>query len=190
CCWPRVCRCCCSATDGRKLAAAGGTSPPAALRRRVEISTFLRPDARLRSASPQGATPEACGCGGIGRRAALRSLWANPRGSSSLLNRTTSLLSELVEKRQQPVEFAPAEVARRALRDTRGHPLCLVEERPSGRGQRNLQPAPVGGGGHGLDQTLPQEPLHPALRRRGIHRHEPPEVVLGQRSLVAELGEN
>ena len=29
-----------------------------------------------------------CGRGGIGRRAALRSLWANPRGSSSLLGRT------------------------------------------------------------------------------------------------------
>ena len=32
-----------------------------------------------------------CGRGGIGRRAALRSLWANPRGSSSLLGRTNSL---------------------------------------------------------------------------------------------------
>src|SRR3954454_20866971 len=31
---------------------------------------------------------ETCGRGGIGRRAALRSLWANPRGSSSLLDRT------------------------------------------------------------------------------------------------------
>ena len=33
-------------------------------------------------------TPQSCGRGGIGRRAALRSLWANPRGSSSLLGRT------------------------------------------------------------------------------------------------------
>ena len=32
--------------------------------------------------------PQTCGRGGIGRRAALRSLWANPRGSSSLLGRT------------------------------------------------------------------------------------------------------
>ena len=32
--------------------------------------------------------PQTCGRGGIGRRAALRSLWANPRGSSSLLDRT------------------------------------------------------------------------------------------------------
>ncbi len=30
-----------------------------------------------------------CGRGGIGRRAALRSLWGNTRGSSSLLDRTT-----------------------------------------------------------------------------------------------------
>ena len=37
----------------------------------------------------QGA-PQTCGRGGIGRRAALRSLWANPRGSSSLLGRTIS----------------------------------------------------------------------------------------------------
>ena len=29
-----------------------------------------------------------CGRGGIGRRAALRSLWDNTRGSSSLLDRT------------------------------------------------------------------------------------------------------
>ena len=29
-----------------------------------------------------------CGRGGIGRRAALRSLWGNTRGSSSLLGRT------------------------------------------------------------------------------------------------------
>ena len=29
-----------------------------------------------------------CGSGGIGRRAALRSLWGNTRGSSSLLGRT------------------------------------------------------------------------------------------------------
>src|SRR6056297_903610 len=29
-----------------------------------------------------------CGRGGIGRRAALRSLWGNTRGSSSLLDRT------------------------------------------------------------------------------------------------------
>jgi hypothetical protein len=29
-----------------------------------------------------------CGRGGIGRRAALRSLWGNSRGSSSLLDRT------------------------------------------------------------------------------------------------------
>ena len=35
--------------------------------------------------------PQTCGRGGIGRRAALRSLWANPRGSSSLLGRTNSL---------------------------------------------------------------------------------------------------
>ena len=33
--------------------------------------------------------PQTCGRGGIGRRAALRSLWANPRGSSSLLGRTS-----------------------------------------------------------------------------------------------------
>ena len=33
---------------------------------------------------------QTCGRGGIGRRAALRSLWANPRGSSSLLGRTIS----------------------------------------------------------------------------------------------------
>ncbi len=32
--------------------------------------------------------PGACGRGGIGRRAALRSLWGKPRGSSSLLDRT------------------------------------------------------------------------------------------------------
>jgi hypothetical protein len=32
-----------------------------------------------------------CGRGGIGRRAALRSLWGNTRGSSSLLDRTISL---------------------------------------------------------------------------------------------------
>ena len=38
----------------------------------------------------QGA-PQTCGRGGIGRRAALRSLWANPRGSSSLLGRTILL---------------------------------------------------------------------------------------------------
>ena len=36
--------------------------------------------------------PQTCGRGGIGRRAALRSLWANPRGSSSLLGRTISFL--------------------------------------------------------------------------------------------------
>ena len=36
--------------------------------------------------------PQTCGRGGIGRRAALRSLWANPRGSSSLLGRTILLL--------------------------------------------------------------------------------------------------
>ena len=35
--------------------------------------------------------PQSCGRGGIGRRAALRSLWANPRGSSSLLGRTILL---------------------------------------------------------------------------------------------------
>ena len=35
--------------------------------------------------------PQTCGRGGIGRRAALRSLWANPRGSSSLLGRTIFL---------------------------------------------------------------------------------------------------
>ena len=35
--------------------------------------------------------PQKCGRGGIGRRAALRSLWANPRGSSSLLGRTILL---------------------------------------------------------------------------------------------------
>ena len=39
----------------------------------------------------QGA-PQTCGRGGIGRRAALRSLWANPRGSSSLLGRTISYI--------------------------------------------------------------------------------------------------
>ena len=33
-----------------------------------------------------------CGRGGIGRRAALRSLWGNTRGSSSLLGRTKILL--------------------------------------------------------------------------------------------------
>ena len=32
-----------------------------------------------------------CGRGGIGRRAALRSLWGNTRGSSSLLGRTITL---------------------------------------------------------------------------------------------------
>ena len=31
-----------------------------------------------------------CGCGGTGRRAALRSLWDKTRGSSSLLSRTIS----------------------------------------------------------------------------------------------------
>ena len=36
-------------------------------------------------------TPQSCGRGGIGRRAALRSRWANPRGSSSLLGRTNSV---------------------------------------------------------------------------------------------------
>ncbi len=34
------------------------------------------------------APPIQCGRGGIGRRAALRSLWGNSRGSSSLLDRT------------------------------------------------------------------------------------------------------
>ena len=29
-----------------------------------------------------------CGCGGIGRRAALRALWGKPRGGSSPLSRT------------------------------------------------------------------------------------------------------
>ena len=38
--------------------------------------------------------PQTCGRGGIGRRAALRSLWANPRGSSSLLGRTISQFPE------------------------------------------------------------------------------------------------
>ena len=38
--------------------------------------------------------PQTCGRGGIGRRAALRSLWANPRGSSSLLGRTISQFLE------------------------------------------------------------------------------------------------
>ena len=33
-----------------------------------------------------------CGRGGIGRRAALRSLWGKTRGSSSLLGRTKFLL--------------------------------------------------------------------------------------------------
>ena len=40
----------------------------------------------------EGDIPQTCGRGGIGRRAALRSLWANPRGSSSLLGRTIFLL--------------------------------------------------------------------------------------------------
>ena len=38
--------------------------------------------------------PQKYGRGGIGRRAALRSLWANPRGSSSLLGRTISQFQE------------------------------------------------------------------------------------------------
>ena len=37
-----------------------------------------------------------CGRGGIGRRAALRSLWGKTRGSSSLLDRTICFLSPLV----------------------------------------------------------------------------------------------
>ena len=42
--------------------------------------------------------PQTCGRGGIGRRAALRSLWANPRGSSSLLGRTILLLKPAESK--------------------------------------------------------------------------------------------
>ncbi len=37
--------------------------------------------------------PRQCGRGGIGRRAALRSLWGNSRGSSSLLDRTITSLT-------------------------------------------------------------------------------------------------
>ena len=41
------------------------------------------------------APPIQCGRGGIGRRAALRSLWGNSRGSSSLLDRT-------IQKKKRP----------------------------------------------------------------------------------------
>src|SRR5207248_1222631 len=41
---------------------------------------------------PRSVGPPACGRGGIGRRAALRSLWGKLRGSSSLLDRTKFLL--------------------------------------------------------------------------------------------------
>ena len=54
-----------------------------------------------------------CGRGGIGRRAALRSLWGNSRGSSSLLDRTISLRKRLLirhfgvfKKKSQPVHLA------------------------------------------------------------------------------------
>ena len=43
--------------------------------------------------------PQTCGRGGIGRRAALRSLWANPRGSSSLLGRTIFSSKHLICQR-------------------------------------------------------------------------------------------
>src|SRR4051812_40586032 len=41
-----------------------------------------------------------CGRGGIGRRAALRSLWANPRGSSSLLDRTIPSFGDYRRKKR------------------------------------------------------------------------------------------
>src|SRR5687767_10098664 len=41
-----------------------------------------------------------CGRGGTGRRATLRSLWAKARGSSSLLDRTNSIIEQLGEPRR------------------------------------------------------------------------------------------
>jgi hypothetical protein len=55
----------------------------------MQIAPAIRVDSRCRLLYTPASCP--CGRGGIGRRAALRSLWGNSRGSSSLLDRTIFL---------------------------------------------------------------------------------------------------
>ena len=73
---------------------AAGGKPSTSFRRCEKGRRFrfssLRGSARYAAPQP-GKSGSECGCGGIGRRAALRSLWANPREGSSPFNRTTLL---------------------------------------------------------------------------------------------------
>src|SRR5436190_15705983 len=91
-----------------------------------------------REAAPSATT---CGRGGIGRRAALRSLWGKLRGSSSLLDRTITGQGRSMAAIRLRLNFATPEHSKKA---TAGACRGLFDENAPlhGRLDDRVEPGP------------------------------------------------